>query len=203
MRDRLLTAFVLAGALAVGPAAIAAQDAPEPELVLPGVVNTADYELNAAFSPDGRRLLFTRSAFGHWWMTVFVTDREADGWSEPRVAPFSGRYSDADAIYHPDGSSVLFISDRPTGPDDETSDFNIWRVPVTADGFGEAVPLAEPIRGPGAEYFPSLTRDGVLYFSAARRGADWGSDLYRAEPTASGCRSCSRPPSTRPAARST
>lgn len=158
----------------------------DPELYLPGIVSTADYELNAAFSPDGQKLLFTKSAFGHWWMTVFLTERDAAGWSRPRVAPFSGRYSDADAIYRPDGSSVLFISDRPTDPADESSDFNIWEVPVTSTGFGEPRVLPEPILGPGAEFFPSVTREGVLYFSAARRDGDWGFDLYRSVPTESG-----------------
>lgn len=190
MRNHLISAALLAGAGAFGGEGVAGQSAPaaapEPELYLPDIVSTADYDLNAAFSPDGRTLLFTRSAFGHWWMTVFVTERSGTGWSDPEVASFSGRYSDADAIYHPDGSAVFFISDRPTGPDDEALDFNIWRAPVTPAGFGEPEPLPAPITGPGAEYFPSLTREGVLYFSAARRGQDWGYDLYRASPDGAG-----------------
>jgi len=176
----------LAGALPMDLRAQSPGSTGPAELFLPGLVSTGDYELNAAFSPDGNTLLFTKSAFGHWWMTVFETERDGGRWKEPRVASFSGRYSDADAIYHPDGSSVFFISDRPTDPADETTDFNIWRVAVTPAGFGAPAPLPEPVLGPGAEYFPSLTREGVLYFSAARRGSDWGFDLYRARPTATG-----------------
>lgn len=178
---KTIVAAILVGSIGLGAPHATAQS-PGPELFLPGIVSTADYELNAAFSPDGETLLFSKSAFGHWWMTVFITERDGAGWTEPRVASFSGRYSDVDAIYHPDGSSVFFISDRPTELEDDSDDFNIWRVPVTSAGFGEPTPLPEPILGPGAEYFPSLTRDGVLYFSAARRGGDWGFDLYRAEP---------------------
>lgn len=157
-----------------------------PDLYEPGVLSTADYELNAAFSPSGDTLLFTRSAFSHWWMTVFVTTREAGGWSEPQVASFSGRYSDADAIYTPDGSTVYFISDRPITPEGSTGDFNIWRVAVTANGFGEPEALPAPIRTDRQEYFPAVARSGTLYFSAVRDGGIGSFDLLRAEPRGDG-----------------
>lgn len=157
-----------------------------PNLYAPGVLSTGDYELNAAFSPSGDTLLFTRSAFSHWWMTVFLTIREGEGWSRPEVASFSGRHSDADAIYTPDGSAVYFISDRPVAPGDSTDDFNIWRVPVIGDAFGEPVPLPEPINTNRQEYFPALARNGALYFSAVRENGVGSFDLLRAEPQGDG-----------------
>lgn len=157
-----------------------------PDLFEPGLLSTADYELNAAFSPSGDTLLFTRSAFGHWWMTVFLTTREGDGWSAPQVAPFSGRYSDADAIYSPDGTAVYFTSDRPLETGDSAGAYNLWRVSVGEGGFGEPVPLPEPIRSEGNEFFPAVARSGALYFSAVREGAVGGYDLFRAEPDGDG-----------------
>lgn len=190
------TLRAIAACLSVAPIAACAADAPgSPEgpgapalrgLYEPGLVSTADYDLNAAFSPSGDTLLFTRSAFGHWWMTVFMTTREGDGWSAPQVAPFSGRYSDADAIYSPDGTAVYFISDRPLEPGGSAGSFNLWRVRVQEDGFGEPTPLPEPIRSEGNEYFPAVARSGALYFSAVRDGAVGGYDLFRSEPDGEG-----------------
>ncbi|MFW6078056.1 MAG: hypothetical protein ACODAE_00435 [Gemmatimonadota bacterium] len=170
---------------AVG-AADGATAADLPGLYAPGVLSTADYELNAAFSPGGDTLLFTKSAFSHWWMTVFMVTREGDGWSEPEVAPFSGRYSDADAIYSPDGSAVYLISDRPIEPGGSPAEFNIWRVPVTNGEFGEPEPLPAPIRSDGNDYFPAVASGGALYFSSARDGGVGGYDLYRSEPDGAG-----------------
>src|SRR5690606_10001186 len=46
----------------------------------------------------------------------------------PVLASFSGRYNDREPMLAPGDSMLLFVSDRPTTPDDSTRDFNIWRI---------------------------------------------------------------------------
>ncbi len=168
-------------AMGLAPTTIAGLD-----LFAPGVVSTGFYELNAAIHPTDGRLLFTRSGFGHWWMTVMVASPVPGGFAPAEVAPFSGTFSDADASFSPDGQSVFFISDRPLDDQDTRGDFNIWRVPVTAVGFGNPTPLPEPVRSEGAEYFPSVASSGTLYFSINRPGVTRGYDLVRSEPDGAG-----------------
>jgi WD40-like Beta Propeller Repeat len=40
-------------------------------------------------------------------------------WSRPEIAPFSGRYMDADPYVTSDGKQLFFISNRPVDPKSE------------------------------------------------------------------------------------
>jgi hypothetical protein len=85
----------------------------EPTIFGAGVISTGDYETHPAFTPDGQTLYFVKSTptFSFWTIVVsrFVNGR----WTEPEVAPFSGRYSDADPFITADGQQLYFISARP------------------------------------------------------------------------------------------
>jgi Tol biopolymer transport system component len=79
----------------------------------PGVLSTGDDDAHATFSPDGRLVYFIKNSpdFAHW--TVLVVERRGDGFAEPEVASFSGRYSDADVSFTTDGQTPYFVSNRP------------------------------------------------------------------------------------------
>jgi WD40-like Beta Propeller Repeat len=139
-----------------------------------GVVSRQYQELNAAFSPAGDELYFTLADAARSHYTLLRMVRRADGtWREPAVAPFSGRYADADPIFSPDGERLYFISTRPTGADPAHKDFDIWYVDRREAGWGEPVNVGPPVNTPDDEYYVSVTRDGTLYWS--RNG-----DIYRA-----------------------
>src|SRR5690242_9713692 len=83
----------------------------KPELFAPGVISTSDNELNAAFSPDGKSLYFTKNATRKG---VIVFSKFVGGkWSAPEVATFSGQYSDFDPYFSTDGTKLFFVSNRP------------------------------------------------------------------------------------------
>src|SRR5262249_25511828 len=135
------------------------------------------------FSPDGSTFYFVKSTpDANFWTIVF--SRFADGkWSAPQVAPFSGQYSDADEFITADGQRMFFISRRPVSPEISPTapgKLDIWVVDKTDAGdWGEPKNLGRPVNSEGSEFFPTLTRDGTLYFGSGRKGGFGGIDLYR------------------------
>src|SRR6185295_7283838 len=95
--------------------ALAATPATGPRLLAAGIVTTGDSESHATLAPDGALLYFVKLApdFSHW--TIVETHRSVEGWSAPEIAPFSGRFDDADLSFAPDGQTIYFISNRPEG----------------------------------------------------------------------------------------
>jgi len=73
----------------------------------PGIISGPGNDAAVAFTPDGETLYVTRQH------TILVSHRRGDTWSEPEVAPFSGRWGDAEPAIAPDGSFLIFASNRP------------------------------------------------------------------------------------------
>lgn len=156
---------------------------PAPVVFAPGVISTGDFESHPAFTPDGRTLYFLKNnpAFTFW--TILVSRARPGGkWSAPEVAEFSGRYADADPFITADGRRFFFISNRPLAgqaPDNFKGDLDIWMMERTEAGWSAPVNLGAPVNSGGNEWYPTLTRDGTLYFGSDREGGKGLTDLYR------------------------
>ncbi|MFK2878106.1 TolB-like translocation protein [Rhodanobacter hydrolyticus] len=152
-------------------AAATATAAPQP-VTLGGILHP-DSDDTLAFTPDGNTVFFDRSEGKR--KTIMVS-RKIDGrWSQPEVAGFSGRWFDQDPVMAPDGSYLLFDSDRPptTGSKPLTQDYfvggsapgsNIWRVNREGDGWGKPVWLGAVVNNDVFVDFASIAADGSLYF---------------------------------------
>jgi Tol biopolymer transport system component len=151
-----------------------------PVLFAPGVVSTPDFQFNAAFTPDGNTVYFSKSDPGFNRITIVLSRRRNGQWTTPEVAPFSGIWKDTDPFVAPDGSKLFFISNRPTGfPNDARKDYDIWYVERTATGaWGEPIHIPAPVNSDGFEMYPSVNRDGTLYFCGVRSEHP-GPHLYR------------------------
>jgi Tol biopolymer transport system component len=150
-----------------------------PQLLAPGILSTGDDESHAVLSPDGTQLYFLKNSptFDHW--TIVTTQWTGVSWTTPEVAPFSGRWSDADPFLTEDGSKLFFISTRPV--DKKTkSDTDLWMAVRTWDGaWGVPVHLGALVNSPESEWFPTVTHDGTLYFGSERTGGKGGADIWR------------------------
>lgn len=167
--------------------AVQGAPAPPPSLFAAGVISTDAEEYRITFTPDGATAFFARSDEffpAARRSTIFMTTFAGGKWSPPRVAPFSGAHADLDPFVSPDGTKVYFSSIRPVDGA-ARSDADLWVVERTASGFGEPRNLGE-VNSPSDELYPSLDRDGTLYFGSDRTGGTGGWDVYRAVPKAGG-----------------
>jgi Tol biopolymer transport system component len=152
----------------------------EPSLFAEGIISTADMELNAAFTPDGKTLYFTKRTPRPLLWVIVVSHFRAGKWSTPEVAEFSGQYSDFDPIVSPDGKKLFFCSNRPV-EGQVRQDFDIWVVEKMATGKWSAPKhLDAPINTKAQEFYPSVTAAGTLYFSSTREGGKGRGDILRA-----------------------
>ena len=156
----------------------AATEKPPPALFVPGLVSTGFDDSHSSFSPDGKTLYFLRNTpdFMHW--TIVVSRATTHGWSVPAIAPFSGRWSDADVFVTRDDKRLFFISTRPVNGQ-HRGDTDIWTMARTGTGWSEPRHVPE-LSSEGFEWFPTLTESGVVYFGSERQGGLGQSDIWRA-----------------------
>lgn len=155
------------GAHATSPAATAAIFAPQ------AIAGTAD-DGAAAFTPDGDTVYFMRGTGDG--STLVLSHRRDGRWSTPMPAPFSGRWRDLDPAMAPDGSYLLFASNRPATPGGPALDglhagkryvghgMNLWRVDWQGDHWSAPVRLPDTINRCSLVGAPSIAADGSLYF---------------------------------------
>jgi hypothetical protein len=145
-----------------------------PTLFAPGTVSTGLYERDLVLTADGKELYY--GVFVGGWATIMVT-RLVDGkWTEPAIASFASNpgANFIEPCISRDGKRMLFLSTLPPAgekPKPGWGHQNIWYVDRLADGsWSQPIDLGSPINTPDQEYFPSLTRDGTLYFTHSSGG---------------------------------
>ena len=139
-----------------------------PELFAPGIVSRGLYERDVAMTPDGKEI-YTGVIIGqNRFSTILVTRNENGRWTEPEVVPFCRdfRYRSLEPFITPDGQKFFFVSNRPLpGASGETDNWDIWFAEREGEGWSEPINLGPPVNTAHGEYFPSLTRDGTIYFT--------------------------------------
>jgi Tol biopolymer transport system component len=148
----------------------------EPPSVTPetlgGVINQ-DSDDTLAFTPDRNTVFFDRNDGPR--KTIMISHRINGHWSAPQPASFSGEWFDQDPVVAPDGSFLLFNSDRPVNAGGKPlvqSYFaggagpgsNIWRVNRRGDAWSDPVWLGATINSDVFIDFASVAADGTLYF---------------------------------------
>ena len=118
-------------------------------------------------------------------VALYQSRRQADGWSTPELMPFAGTYQDYEPAVSPDGSFIIFNSQRPM-PDDTpvpNRKNNLWLTRRTGAGWSNPVFLKSVNRLETEESYASVTSDGrVVYvqqIAGDARGEDYNIHIAR------------------------
>lgn len=172
-----MTAFALAFSLLAASPAV--EIVGEAELFAPGIASTGHSEIRLTISPDGRTALwFSRDRpGGPGGYDIWIARREGNEWAPATPVSFNSPGRDFDPAFSRDGRFVYFCSDRPGGIGKD----DLYRVAVTAKGFGTPENLGPQVNSAANEYAPMLSPDGRrLLFSSDRPGGAGRHDLYTA-----------------------
>ncbi len=162
---------------------LAAQTASPPGLQIfsPGIVSTGHNERDMAISPDGMEMFYTIQAPRNSVSVVVRRQLTNNQWGTAEIASFSGQFSDLEPAYATDGKRLYFVSNRPLSPEGGPKDYDIWYVEKNGALWGQPIHAGPEINSAGDEYYPSVTTDGSLYFTAARPDALGKEDIYKSQ----------------------
>ncbi|MBN2415210.1 PD40 domain-containing protein [bacterium] len=140
----------------------------------PGLISTGVYERDLIVSPDGEEIFF--GIFMNQIVTILSSRKVNGRWTEPAVLPFAldFEYGYFEPALTADGNRLFCCSTQPPPGEEPLPGYghqNIWTAERTADrSWGELSCLGEHVNQPGfSTFFPSVTRDGSLYFTARDR----------------------------------
>ncbi len=151
-----------------------------PEIFAPNIVSTGMSEINACFSPDYKEFLYSIILPSTQFVIMSMSYSD-EKWSEPEVASFSGKYSDADPFITLDGRWLYFVSKRPFDTiQTARNDWDIWRLENIEGKWSNLERLNSNINSDADDIYPSLTNQGTLYFSSGRYG-DNNRDIFYAK----------------------
>ncbi len=153
----------------------------KPEQVTGGV-NTAYDEGACCFTPDGSEMYLTQCTTDPSYprYAQLVKSSRADAaWGKATEVKLTNDTlsSFAHPAISPDGEWLYFVSDMPGGK----GGLDIWRVRITATGFGGVENIGEPVNTEGDECFPVFRPNGDLYFSSNGHPGMGGLDIYIAK----------------------
>ena len=149
-----------------------------PEVVTGGI-NTDFDEGAGCFTPDGKTLYLTQCQTDPSYpryAQIIKSSRSDAAWGKGSDVKISNDTlsSYAHPAISPDGEWLYFCSDMPGGK----GGLDIWRVRMTASGFGGVQNLGSSVNTPGDEMFPAFRPNGDFYFSSDGHPGMGGLDIY-------------------------
>jgi len=158
-------------------------------------LNTKWHDGPATISSDGSTIYYVSESFNE---SVYQKDKkkhlkfgqmylykatktDGDKWGNSKPLPFNNKdYSVRNPSISDDGKTLYFSSNMPGGFGGD----DIWKVSVDGDTYGTPENLGENINTEGNESFPSIQKDGVLYFASNGRQGLGGYDVFQQDTNA-------------------
>ncbi len=151
---------------------------PLPALFSEGFISTRLYERDMAIAPDGSEFMYTLGNYNQTQRCLVVVKKENNSWGKKNIVSFSGTYNDIEPFYAPDGKQLFFASNRPLDSLSERRDYNIWVSQKHEDTWSRPKPLSKVINTEGDEFYPSVSKNGTLYFTATRSDGIGREDIF-------------------------
>jgi len=148
-----------------------------PETFAPDILFPEKNKGCSAFMENGKVFIFNVTYKGE--SILYETRMKNSLWTEPERSTLSSEYYDGDFTLSPDGVTILFSSRRPLNDESGASEkSNIWMVRRELAGWSDPMPLPSPINTENHESYPTITKDGTLYYFARNRGGFGKSDIF-------------------------
>lgn len=147
-----------------------------PELVSQ-FVNVRDFTMTAIED----EAYFTLLSPARELSVILQIEKRDSIWDTPKIASFSGQYTDLEPFLSPDGLELYFASNRPVMKDSTNiKDFDIWYVTrSTLDAaWSEPKNLGMPVNSSLDEFFPSVATSGNLYFTTIKTELNAEDDIF-------------------------
>lgn len=153
-----------------------------PEMFASDIIST-QYQNNSSptFSADMNEVYWSISFMQGAPDVILFMKRETNKWSDPKVASFSGKYSDGAPFLSPNGKKLFFHSNRPIESEGEPKDNDIWFVERTDMGWSEAVNVGRKVNTDKFETYPSVSSNGNLYFNSFLEGYSYDLGIYKSQ----------------------
>lgn len=150
----------------------------------PSIISTPLNERDLAISTDGKELMYTLNTNDNTRRAIVIVRLTGNRVDSKSIAPFSGTYADIEPAYSPDGQKLFFASSRPLYAGDNTVDYNIWYSErINNQWSAEAHPIRGKVNTDEDEFYPSVTTNGNLYYTAAYKNGVGREDIYVSMPT--------------------
>ncbi len=142
-------------------------------------INSPDNEGTAAFSPDGKMLVFTRCFAGDTydaWCKIMYSYLQGVVWSEPIPFPFmQEKVNYGHPAFAANGTTLFFSSDAPEGQGGN----DIYFTQADASGgWSDPVNLGPLVNTIGQEQYPTVFKD-TLFFSSDHLAGLGGLDIFK------------------------
>lgn len=144
----------------------------EPELFVPGFVSNGYQTRDVAITPNGEEIYF--GARSSKYYTILMSKMVEGGWTRPEVMKHMDNpaYMNIEPAISADGSKFFFLSNRPDSAQGiEFGQQDIWVMDREGEGWSEPYNLGPPVNTNQAEFYPSLTNDGTIYFTRNETGS--------------------------------
>lgn len=149
-----------------------------PAIFAEGLVSTDLYERDIAISSNGDEIIYTLGNYKQTFRSLVSIKKISGQWGDKQILPFSGRYNDIEPFLSPDGRQLFFASTRPMNNDSSRTDYNIWVVKRADTSWGQPVPLDTLINSAQDEFYPAVSKNGNLYFTATREDGIGREDIF-------------------------
>ena len=148
-----------------------------PKIFALNFVSTERSQLNASFMPQLDEFYFCVRGDGQA-SKIMETRRIDNIWIQPKPISFTTELSEIDLFISPDGKKMFFCSNRPIKEGENKQDHDFWVSERIGNKWGEPIHLGNLVNSEREDFYPTVTRDYVLYFSSQREGTGTN-NVYR------------------------
>jgi peptidoglycan-associated lipoprotein len=149
-------------------------------------INSDYHEASGVMYNNGNSILFTRcnsEKNKNIGCKIYTADKRGKNWKEPVMIELSDSmgYSEGHPATNRRGQFIVFASDMPGGIGGKDLWISLYN--KREKSWGKPKNLGSEINTAGNEMFPTIGKDGTLYYSSNGLPGIGGLDLFRAEKT--------------------